>query len=272
MGGFVVDAHVHAWEMPSDRYPWSPLRNMRPQEPATVELLLDTIQKHGVSKAIIVQPSNYGYDHSYVVDCLARYPGRFGAVALLDFRADDAPQRLATLVGRGIRGVRLYLYGESDLSWLGDRATHRVLEKTAELNVVVCVFGRWDMMQRVDLLVHQHKMVNFVIDHLGHPDVQRQETWRPILHLADMPNVAIKVSDFPTLSRQPYPFTDVYPFVRRVYEVFTPSRMMWASNFPHILHQAGYEAALKLIDIALPNLAAIERRQIMGETAAKLWG
>lgn len=267
----IVDAHLHVWEMPSERYPWSPLRNMHPAVPATLELLLETMQQNGVDKAIIVQPSNYGYNHAYVTDCMARFPGILGGVALLDFRQADAPQRVAGLYAQGYRGVRLFLYHETDLSWVGP-AIAPVMHKLAELNMILTVFGPWREMDRVRRLAHDHPTVRFVVDHLGHPEVERQETWMPVLQLADIPTVHIKVSDFPELSHQPYPFADVFPFVRQVYSAFGAQRMMWASNFPHILRQAGYGPTLRVVDAALPDLPARDREWIMGGTAATLWG
>ncbi len=268
----LVDAHLHVWEMPSERYPWRPLRNMHPGEPATVETLVETMHENGVDKAIIVQPSNYGYDHRYVTDCLARFPGRFGAVALFDFRQTDAAQRLAQLVARGLRAIRLYLYHEHDLSWVADGSIDPVLEAAAGLGVIVTVFGRWDMLVGVGDLARRHARVAFVLDHLGHPDVARPDSWLPILRLADLPNVYIKASDFPTLSHQTYPFADLFPFVRQVHAAFSARRMMWASNFPHILHQAGYAPCLRLVDIALPDLSIANRASVMGGVAAGLWG
>jgi predicted TIM-barrel fold metal-dependent hydrolase len=47
--------------------------------------------------------------------------------------------------------------------------------------------------------------------------------------------------------------------------------MMWASNFPHIVHQAGYGTALTLVDAALPDIPARDRAAIMGGTAVTLW-
>ena len=267
----IVDAHLHVWEMPSPRFPWNPLRGMRPAEPAPVELLLQTMQENHVHRAVIVQPSNYGYDHSYLAECLARHPGRFGAVALFDFRAADANERLATLVVQGMRGVRLYLYHEPDLSWVDDGSIDPLMERAAELGVVVIVFGRWDMLSCIGNLAGRHRGVRFVLDHLGHPEAANPETWPHVLRLADLPNVYIKVSDFPTLSRQPYPFADLFPFVRQVRSAFGATRMMWASNFPHILRQAGYGQALQLVDAALPDLSDDERGWIMGRTAAGLW-
>ena len=200
----IVDAHLHVWEMPSKSYPWSPLRNMRPTEAAPVELLLETMRQNGVDGAIIVQPSNYGYDHAYVADCVARYPARFCGVALLELRSADAAQRVAELYRQGFRGVRLYLYHEADLSWVGSEIDP-VIEKIAALNMIVTVFGPWQEMDRVRRLAQRHPAVRFVIDHLGHPEVEQPQTWLPILQLADQPAIHIKVSDFPHLSHQRYP-------------------------------------------------------------------
>ena len=194
---------------------------------------------HGVAHSVIVQPSNYGYDHRYVAACLRQSAGRFGGVALLDFRASDAPQSISELHRLGFRGLRLYLYHENDLSWVGP-AIDPAMQRIADLDMIVTVFGPWHALDRVRRLAHRFPSVRFVIDHLGHPDVTLVETWMPVLQLAEQPGMFIKVSDFPTLSRQAYPFADVFPFVRRVYETFGPERMMWASNFPQSLKIAPY--------------------------------
>lgn len=266
----IVDAHLHVWEMPSETYAWSPLRNMRPAEPAPVEMLLATMKQHGVAKAIIVQPSNYGYDHRYVTNCLARHPRKLAGVALLDFTAANAPERVRTLYGQGYRGVRLFMYHEADLSWISP-AIDPAMKEIAALNMIVTVFGPWAEMDRIRRLAHRWPSVRFVIDHLGHPQVDQVPTWLPILQLADVPAIHIKVSDFPTLSKQPYPYADVFPFAQRAYEAFGAKRMMWASNFPGSLKHAPYADLLKLVDAALPGLPPHDRERIMGGTAAELW-
>jgi predicted TIM-barrel fold metal-dependent hydrolase len=270
MNTSIVDAHLHVWEMPSNHYPWRPLRNMWPEQPAPVQFLVDTMTKCGVSQAIIVQPSNYGYDHRYVTACLERYPQLFGGVALLDFRAPDAPKKLEALHSLGFRGVRLFLYHESDLSWVSP-GIDPVMKKVAELGMIVTVFGPWNEFDRIRRLAHRHPRVRFVIDHLGHPDIVHPETWKPVLQLAELPSIYIKVSDFPTLSRQPYPYADVFPFVREVRKVFTPQRMMWGSNFPQALRSASYGDLLALIDASMPDLGVSDKERVVGGTAAELW-
>jgi L-fuconolactonase len=269
-----VDAHLHVWEMPSETYPWSPLRDMRPAEAAPVEVLLATMKRNGVDKAIIVQPSNYGYDHRYVSGCLAGHPDRFAGVALLDFRAGSAPERVNALYEQGYRGVRLFMYQEADLAWVSP-AIDPVMKEIAALNMIVTVFGPWQEMDRIRRLAHRWPTVRFVIDHLGHPQVDLETTWLPILQLAEVPTIHIKVSDFPTLSKQPYPFANVFPFVQQACRAFGAGRMMWASNFPGSLtgshKRATYGQLLGLIDLALPNLAPGDRERIMGGTAAEMW-
>lgn len=271
MAKAIIDAHLHVWDMPSERFPWRPLRNMRPAQPAPVEQLLDIMAHNGVDKAVIVQPSNYGYDHSYILDCMARYPDRFGAVALLDVHAGDAVDRLRALAQQGIWGVRFYLYHEPDLAWLQSAATANLVDEAGALGVSITVFGRWDMLDGVAVLARDHQRTAFVLDHLGHPDVADAATWPAVLRLAELPNVHIKVSDFVTLSRRPFPFDDLFPFVRQVHAAFGAGRMMWASNFPHVLRGPGYAPSLTLVDAALPELSAYERAMIMGGTAARLW-
>ena len=244
---------------------------MRPEQAAPVELLLSTMGQDGVSQAIIVQPSNYGYDHRYVAGCLERFPERFGGVALLDFQAPDAPQRVEALRKLGFRGVRLFMYHEIDLSWVSP-AIDPVMQKVAELDMMVTVFGPWDQLDRIRRLAHRHPSVRFVIDHLGHPDVGRPDTWQPVLQLAEQPCIYIKVSDFPTLSRQAYPYSDLFPFVEQVRKAFTPQRMMWASNFPQSLRHTSYASLMRLVDSSMPDLSVGEKERIMGGTAAELWG
>jgi L-fuconolactonase len=266
----IVDAHLHVWEMPSDRYPWQPLRNMRPAEAGPVEMLLDIMSDNGVAQAVIVQPSNYGYDHRYVAGCLQRFPGRFGGVALVDFRAGEAPQRISELHSLGFRGVRLFLYHEKDLSWVSP-VIDPAMQRIADLGMIVTVFGPWHELDRVRRLAHRFPAVRFVIDHLGHPDITESDTWMPILQLAEQPTMYVKVSDFPSLSHQAYPFADVHPFVRRVYESFGAERLMWASNFPQSLRIAPYADLMRLAELALPDLSLTDRQRVMGGTAAALW-
>ena len=68
-----IDAHLHVWA-PKDqasKYPFagslagSSAKN-EPPMPGHASILLDEMAKAKVDKAVIIQPGNHLYDHSYV--------------------------------------------------------------------------------------------------------------------------------------------------------------------------------------------------------------
>ena len=103
----IIDSHLHVWSDDPQRYPWAA---GGPSQAGRVELLLETMERHGVDKACIVQSIHYLFDNRYVADCLARYPGRFSGVAVMDRNAPDAVERLERLVTEdGFEGLRMHL-------------------------------------------------------------------------------------------------------------------------------------------------------------------
>ena len=55
-----------------------------PPMPGESELLLQEMQALGVCGALVVQPSCYGHDHSYVTAALKAHPGRLVGCLLAD--------------------------------------------------------------------------------------------------------------------------------------------------------------------------------------------
>jgi len=81
----------------------------------------------GVSHAVLVQPSVYGWDNSYLCDCLDHWPDRFAGVCLIDPDAADPRKELDHWCGeRGCQGVRLNIIRQPDPSWLAAPKTMRV--------------------------------------------------------------------------------------------------------------------------------------------------
>ncbi len=77
-----VDAHVHVWA-PKEKANVFPYAGAlvgakasanEPPMPGFASLLLEEMGRAGVSKSVIIQPGNHGFDHSYVNSVLEVSP------------------------------------------------------------------------------------------------------------------------------------------------------------------------------------------------------
>jgi predicted TIM-barrel fold metal-dependent hydrolase len=60
------------------------------------------------------------------------------------------------------------------------------------------------------------------------------------LALAKYPNVSVKLSAAPAYSSQPYPFRDMIPYIRRLFDAFGPQRCYWGTDMTNSLAKASY--------------------------------
>lgn len=271
----VVDSHVHVWAENREPYPWDPSLGMVPGYAAPVGLLLETMDRHGVEKAVLVQPSNYAYDNRYLARCIHEHGDRLAAVALIDPLRDDAPDRLEYWVKeQSFQGIRLYPIRKPESRWLNESGQYPLWRKAEALGVPLIVFIAPRQMPLLEDMVTRFPSVRVVVDHMGSPNVGEGPPYTSIgglLKLASYANVHVKVSDIDSSSKEPHPHRDIHEYVRLLLESFSAQRLMWASNFPHILRGCGYAKALSLVAEELPFLTAEDRRWILGETALKLY-
>ena len=275
----IVDVHVHVWQAASMLYPAVSSLGLPPHFDAPAELLIQQMEASGVDKAVLVQPSNYGFDNRYLATCLRRYPGRFAGVARIDPVDVSAPSRLAFWVKEhGIRGLRLVPFRILDGSWVNDRHLFPLWEKAVELAIPLCFqIGRGRVGELTELLegfVEHFPKLRVVLDHMGHPLVEEGTTslaFHKLLALARHENVYVKISGHYALSRESYPYRDTFPLMQAIYEHFGPQRMMWGSDFPYILGHCGYAKGLALIQEEVPYFTSQDREWILGRTALSLW-
>jgi predicted TIM-barrel fold metal-dependent hydrolase len=92
-------------------------------------------------------------------------------------------------------------------------------------------------------LIDRHPDTRFIIDHLGimqpHMPPAPPQPWADlpkVLELARRLNAVIKVSGACTLSREPYPFSDIWDSLARVFDAWGFDRCLWAAiKRPHLL-------------------------------------
>src|SRR5262245_38507126 len=117
----LIDTHMHVWSGDPARFPFAHPHDPKfkpPKIAATVELLVEEMDQHGVSHCVLVQTISHGWDNRYLGDCLKRYPKRFRGQGLIDPTDPKVAEQLEYWMAKhGLAGVRfspIYYEGKDD--------------------------------------------------------------------------------------------------------------------------------------------------------------
>jgi L-fuconolactonase len=259
----IVDAHAHVWSAG----PYAPVDGVPlPAVARPASELLDLMDGAGVDAAVLVQPRVHGADHAYLSSVLAAEPRRFAGICLADPRVDGAAASVRALVeaSPGYRGIRLV--GPSD-----DAA---IWQLAADLDLVVGLLVEPWHLDDVAALAASHPDVRIVVDHLGRCRAEPQvppSSMARLVALARLPNVWVKVSGLYALSAAGPPYADLATLVRACWWAFGPSRLLWGTDYPHVLGVGPYPAPAETLTRLLGPLPAADLAQVTGATAAELY-
>lgn len=260
------DCHAHVIG-PHRRYPLAAERRYTPHEtlPQTYRALLD---KLGIARGVLVQPSVYLLDNSCLLDAMAASPGRFRGVVAIDsgITQDD----LLRMHELGARGARLTLVAANGVSLEDVRAiAGRIGELGWHLQVSVSA---------ADIETHAERLravpIPLVFDHLGRPLAREGlhgRAFQTLLKLMDCGKNWVKLSAPMRCSEQEFPYADVTPFVRELVRLF-PERLVWGSDWPHTTIDKAMPDDGALLDLLLdwmPDRAT--RNRVLAENAALLY-
>lgn len=279
----IIDSHAHLWAT-ADESTFFPYLSTHPpvnlQNSASAEVLLEEMNNLGVAGALIVQPINHKFDHSYVAEAIQKNPDRFKGMLLHDPSTDSA-QAIAILesaVKQGFVAVRFnpYLWpevGEKKWALMSDGAGLAVYRRCGELKIpvgVMCFQGLSLHCGDVKALLETSPETIMLLDHFGFCKLGDDVAFEQLLSLATYPQLIVKIS---ALFRQ----NDTSPYERVRQERFLPllqafgaDRLMVGSDFPYATEQPlGYG----LVDLVSSWIGDDQdRKHIMGGTAERVFG
>lgn len=266
----IIDPHVHVWKH-DPRYPFAQEAHP-PARDATPEMLLDLMRANGVSKTVIIQVIHYRYDNSYVTDVLKQYPEYFQGVCRVDPLDSAAPDHLSKLVQeQGFRGVRLSPAGNASGDWIHGPLMPPLWKRCQDLKVPMTVLAPITRMSEVGALISRFPDLTVVIDHMADCPLGQPTELEKLIALRRYPKVFVKISHTWSLSRQPYPYLDAQEQVKRLYDVFGPQRLMWATDWPIVEQHSTYARALSLVRDDMKFLNADDKRWMLSQTIERVW-
>jgi predicted TIM-barrel fold metal-dependent hydrolase len=293
----IIDSHLHVWanvEEAASGFPYATgneppesLRNL-----GSTSELIKQMDHAGVHGALIVQPINHKFDHSYVMNAIKSYPSRFKGMLLHDpsLSPEEAVSRVEDLALQGFVGVRFnpYLWdkkvssnnkdgndGWTPMSTSGGSGL-AVYKRCAELKLpvgIMCFQGLQLHYQDILELIHASPDTMLILDHFGFTSLtdQGNAAFQQLLELAKYPNVMIKISaPFRQKDESPYEKVQRERFAPLL-ETFGAERLMFGTDFPYVLNQPeSYDGMIQLISSWFSN--AKDQEAVMGGTAERVFG
>jgi predicted TIM-barrel fold metal-dependent hydrolase len=270
----IIDAHAHVWSRDVLEYPWQPILAHVPPPTiaASVEMLLADMDRAGVDRVVLVQPSVYGWDNRYLMACLAAWPQRFMGICLIDPRSTRPHDDLARWCGAGgSKGLRFNLIRQGDASWLASAEQRPLFEAVIAYQLSLSFHMDIDQAPVIATLAARYPSTPFIVDYLG-PGIHGRTDAMPYLdRLAAQENVHFKLLCVAEDARTPYPFADIVPFYSAVLERFGAARTMFGSDYPGVGTVCSYADAIAW-GANFPGLTSGERDLVMGGTAARIFG
>jgi predicted TIM-barrel fold metal-dependent hydrolase len=261
----VVDIHPHVIAKDARRYPFAPLGGKQSdwsrERPVDAGQMLAAMDEAGIEKSVLVQASTcYGHDNSYVADAVAAHPDRFAGVFSVDMLAGDAPQRIRHWLGRGLKGLRVFIAGHTTAhdARLDDPRSFAAWRCAVDAGIPVCVQMRVPQLPQLEVLLAEFPAARIMLDHMARDDGKN------LFPLARHANLFLKFTTHNVRDA-----TDPQAFIRRVVDAFGARRIAWGSNYP--ASEGALSTLLAAAKQAVAELPASDQEWIFSRTAKSLY-
>jgi len=275
--GLIIDTHLEVWTSDPKfpfQHPEHPELKSEPVQ-APIENEVAEMREFGLKYAVLINPRVFGWDNSYISYSLHKYPSLFVAHGLLNPLAQDPPGRLRYWVKEhGFQGMRFSPLYHPRSTWLNSSELYPLWREAERLNAVFNFYILPHQMPMLEDMAGRFPGVKIVVDHLGEPDLRAADPWadfRKMFRLKRFPNVWVSASEPYEISRQKYPYRDIYPFFKATYEEFGGRKLIWGTGYPKPRWELPMDRELEFVDKILDFYTPEDRELILGKNALRIW-
>ncbi|PZW48321.1 putative TIM-barrel fold metal-dependent hydrolase [Humitalea rosea] len=268
------DCHCHIFG-PAAVFPYAEPRSYTPED-APLEAYLGLLDRLGLDRGVIVQPSAYDRDNRATLDALTRAPDRLRGVAVVG--AEATPASLRAMHAAGVRGLRANEYRRD-----GQAAYHGGV-RLAEIEPLMPVMAElgWHLQLWIDardlpaLLPRLMALpVPVVVDHMGrmhHSHGVTNPGFEALRRGVGEGKLWAKLSGTYRLWATPPDFPEARPFHDALVAA-NPDVLVWGTDWPHPRPDGPIPDAGHLLDLFLDWTPDAEiHRKILSENPARLYG
>jgi predicted TIM-barrel fold metal-dependent hydrolase len=257
----IVDAQVHIW---SSGPPTNPAH--RQVTSFSKDELLKEMDEADVNAAVLHPPGWDSNGNQVAIEAAREHPDR---LAILGHFPLDRPESHALVDGwknqPGMLGLRFALLQPQQRAWWTDGTIDWLWPAAERAGLPVALLAA-DFLPIVAQVAERHPELKLLIDHLGRAGAVRDaaafENIPELLALARYPNVGVKATGAPSYSSEAYPYRNIQPYLRQIYDSFGPRRMFWGTDITRM--PCSWRQCVKLFTEELPWLSEPDKELIMG--------
>ena len=270
-----IDAQVHAYERDHPGRPW--VGRLHGPAEVTGDDMVKAMDEVGVDGALLISPyTMYRHDASYALEVHAKHPNRFGLIKPFDPNDPAVSEQIADWANHaGVVGARIMMR-EGISTDAADPGINKVLAAGAKHGLPVNLLA-YDRLPQVVGLARRNPNTQIVIDHVGliqpFEPPPMAEPWADlenVLKAAAMPNIAIKITGACTLSREAYPYSDIWDRLGRIFDAYGIGRCMWGTDWTRAVEILTYKQGVDVFRMT-DRLSDSDRATLMGGTLERIY-
>jgi len=261
---FIVDSQVHLWKDAKMGVPHRQVPSF------TVDDLLAEMAAAGVG-GVVITPPNLGEPvNAQAVEAARAYPDKFSILGNFDLEHPEREKIVAGWKERpGMLGLRFTLSSPEQKAWWTDGSLDWLWPACEKAGLVIGLLAAGPNIGVVGRIAERHPGLKLHIDHMGcgggagaGKDDAAFANVRDMVAVAKLPNVGVKLSGAPSLSSEPYPYRNIHPYIRQIFDAFGPDRCFWGTDLTRM--PCSYRQCVTMFTEEMPWLKGRDLERVMG--------
>ena len=260
----IVDSQVHLWKDAKMGLPHRQVPSF------TVDDLLAEMAAAGVGGVVITPPNLGEAVNAQAVDAARAYPDKFCVLGNFDLKSPERENIVAHWKERpGMLGLRFTLSSPEQKSWWTDGSLDWLWPACEKAGLVIGLLAAGPNIGVVGAIAERHPGLKLHIDHMGcgggagaGKDAAAFANVRDMVAVARHPNVGVKFSGAPSLSSDPYPYRNIHPYIRQIFDAFGPERCFWGTDLTRM--PCSYRQCVTMFTEEMPWLKGRDLERVMG--------
>jgi L-fuconolactonase len=275
-----IDSHHHIWDLSVRPQTWMQGDELKPiSRTILIDELEPELLKSGIDFTVIVQTVPTPEETPELLDLTLTHPKVCAVVGWVDLESEDIRPQLDKYLqhpgGAKLVSLRDMAQDKADPNWLLREDVIRNIHRIAEYDLSFDILTRPPQLAAAVEMVKRSPNNVFVLDHISKPYMAKGEInpWADqISQISKFENVSVKVSGLFTEANWSNWNQETFkPYLDHVLNSFTPSRMMFGSDWPVCLLAASYADTISLMENFIGSFSISEQELFWSGTAKRAY-